>query len=129
MCHRRRFRISKIIIWSALVVAVVLKVLIGSVSGRINGTIIRITAADQLGKDYAELTKSDYMKIEELDLSGSSVTDISLVKKFPNLQKIDLSDTPAEIGFLRSRWVAVFARLGIRISTKKKIASIVYCRR
>ena len=63
LCHRWRFRFSKIIIWSVFIIVAILSLRIGSQSQRINRTIIRITAADQLGKDYTEPTESDYMNL------------------------------------------------------------------
>ncbi len=118
---RRKMRLSTIIIWTIFIIIVVLSLRVGTQSQRINREIILMAAADQLDKDSHELTKSDYLILKELDLSSSMITDIGLLKKFPNLQKIDLSKTPIEVISL-PKWKIMLAKLPfIKISSRKKI--------
>jgi Leucine-rich repeat (LRR) protein len=104
-----RFRLSTIIIWTVFIVVVVLSFLTNSQSQRINNEIILIAAADQLGRDITDLTKTDYTKITRLDLSESAVTNIRLLKKIPNLHDLDLSNTPLQIN-KTPQWKIILAR-------------------
>ena len=119
---RRKLRLSTIIIWTVFVLVVVLCLRVGTQSQRINREIILIAAADQLGKDSHDLTKSDFLSLKELDLSNSMISDIGLLKKFPNLKKLDLSKTPSEITSITPKWKIMLAKLRlIKISSRKKI--------
>ena len=119
---RRKLRFSSIIIWTVFVLVVVFSLRVGTQSQRINRELILIAAGDQLGKDSQELTKTDYLNLEELDLSSSMITDIKMLKKFSNLQKLDLSKTPSEITSILPKWKIMLAKLRlIKISSRKKI--------
>lgn len=53
--------------------------------------IIRKIAAKQLNKDPNELTDEDFATINELAIEDSEITDIKLLDKFTNLQKLFIS--------------------------------------
>ena len=119
---KRRFRLSSIIIWTVLIVVVVLSFLTNSQTQRINNEIILLSVADQLGKNISQLTDTDYAKITRLDLSHSAATDISLLKKFPNLLNLDLGNTPLELDNTPPQWKIVLARWHIlKIDQRGKI--------
>jgi len=63
--------------------------------------IVRDAVARERNKSPDELTDDDYRKTTELNLSGSGITDISALKRFPDLQKLSLADTKVnDIGAL-----------------------------
>lgn len=120
---RRRFRISTTIIWTIFIAVVVLCLVIDSHSQRVNNEVIRILIEDKLNKKDSELTKADYLKITELDLSETAVTDLRLIKEFTNLQILDLSEAPVELYNYTPKWRIILARWGIlkHKKSRKKI--------
>jgi hypothetical protein len=53
--------------------------------------VIRNAAAEQLGKNWNELTDEDFAKIEVFTLFDRNIFDISLLNKFVNLRELELS--------------------------------------
>ena len=117
---RRKIKLSTIIIWAVFILVVVICLRVGTQSQRINNEIILMAVADELGKDSRNLTKADYLNLKELDLSSSMITDIKLLKKFPNLQKLNLSKTPSEITTIPPAWEIVLRRWGLKKKTARK---------
>ena len=56
--------------------------------------VIRRTAAKMLNKEPDELTNADFKQIIRLDFSGKKLSNIRLLRKFKNLQELNLSDLP-----------------------------------
>jgi len=58
-----------------------------------NAAIVRKAVASQLKKKPEELTTEDYEKTTVLGLSGTQVSDLTLIKELNNLQELWLGDT------------------------------------
>ncbi|BBF41748.1 internalin-like protein [Lachnospiraceae bacterium KM106-2] len=57
-----------------------------------NKKLIKIIQ-NKIDKKKAKISKSDLEKIEELDLTGTNITDLNDIEKLPNLKTLDLSNT------------------------------------
>ena len=58
-----------------------------------NAAIVRKAVASELKKKPEDVTEGDYAKVITLDLSGSLLSDLTLLKELNNLQKIYLGGT------------------------------------
>jgi hypothetical protein len=74
--------------------------------------IIRIAAAEQLGKNPNELTDEDFAKIEVFVLFDRNIFDISLLNKFVNLLELQLLANKPLIK-KAPEWKKFLARYGI----------------
>jgi Leucine-rich repeat (LRR) protein len=92
---RRRYRIASVImVVSFIGIFVFVPYLFKSMYPGSSDIDIRRTAAKMLNKTPDELTNADFKQIIRLDLSGKKLTDIRLIRKFKNLQELNLSDLP-----------------------------------
>ena len=80
--------------------------------------VIREAVAKQLNKDPSELTDEDFTKITQFRLSEVSLCDIKLLKRFINLNELELSainvtnnNTP--------KWMTFLAKLSIGDLSKR----------
>ena len=56
--------------------------------------IIREVVARKLGRILKDINDADYRKVEQLDLSGTGISDLEPLKAFVNLTKLYLHDSP-----------------------------------
>ncbi|MBN1972374.1 MAG: leucine-rich repeat domain-containing protein [Sedimentisphaerales bacterium] len=75
--------------------------------------IIRKIAAKQLNKDPNELTDEDFATINELLIEDSEITDIKLLDKFTNLQKLFISTKGQVYVNTIPTWKLILYKLGI----------------
>lgn len=74
--------------------------------------IVREAVALKLNKKPDELNDDDYRSTKELNFSGSGITSISALKRFPDLQKLFLGGTQiSDIGVLKDltnlKWLSL----------------------
>ena len=74
--------------------------------------IICEAVAKQLNKDSNKITDEDFAAVERLDLSRKGVYDIKLLRKFKNLEELNLSYIPLHSPDI-PKWMAVMGRLHI----------------
>ena len=75
-----------------------------------SAAVIRNAAAMQLGKDPNELTDEDFWAVSKLDLSGKEVYDISLLRKFANLEELNLGNIPLPKPKI-PKWMIILGKL------------------
>ena len=78
----------------------------------VSESIIRAEAAVQLNKDPNKLTDEDFARITELRLDRVELVEIELLKKFMNLQLLQLSQINYPANEI-PKWMSLMAKLGI----------------
>lgn len=74
--------------------------------------IIRQAAAAQLNKDPNKVTNKDFAAVKTLDLSGKKVYDIGLLRKFTNLEELNLNSIPLPEPDI-PEWMVVLGKLHV----------------
>ena len=88
-----------------------------------NDKIIIQAVAKQLNKEPNSLTNEDYARITELDLPGKQISNLAMLKKFRNLEKLNLEryrvkETEAP------KWMKILAKLGVYNLSEKCVIDL-----
>jgi Leucine-rich repeat (LRR) protein len=84
---------------------------------------IRQSIAESLGKSIDDLTKDDFLKVTKLDITGSTLINVKLLRKCVNLQELKLK----HIRFPKTdvpKWMIVMEKLHINLSEKKSFIDL-----
>ena len=85
--------------------------------------VIRIAAAGILNKEPNDLTNEDFKTITALDLSGKELKDITLLRKFTNLEELYMANThPPEIK--KNKWMNILEKLHILNMSKRSFIDL-----